>query len=177
LRENFADLFLEGKVKEEDLTHDDVLAPAGMKLARYVYVSGLAVANPEMHIGKEHASILVWAMLVYLQDHYGSSGAVALASAVTPEGEHLLKKFKLDLASHATARKDGCPMYTLQLSSDEIARRLHCLPDYSSVCDLDWRPDGAPAPGHLRKRVVIPMPMHKVWELPRSHTPVRRSGY
>src|SRR6185437_2325841 len=136
--ESFAILFLQGRVTEADMTHDDVLNVKDMRECRYLYISGLASRNADSYSGKENAAILLWGLLKYLEHFYGVARPLAFASAVTEEGDELLRKFKLDIACPADTRADRHTMYKLRLTSNEISRRLDCLPSYASLCALDW---------------------------------------
>lgn len=140
LKDNFAELFMKGRVTEKEITHEDIFDDTELSLCNYVYISGLAVWHPDTAEGRRNAYILVWGILKYLEYFYGFTNAVALASATTAEGERLLQKFKLDLVSEAERRTDKQNMYALTLSEEEIAKRLACLLDYGLFCSLDWLP-------------------------------------
>jgi hypothetical protein len=147
LRPAFGEMFLRGRTTERDITHEDVLGVDELGTCSHLYLSGLAVANPETHGGKESASILVWGMLRYIQYFYESVQPIAFASAVTREGEDLLQRFGLSLASSASERVDRHSMYSIALTRDVIARRTECIPDYSHLCQIDWEPANS-IPGH-----------------------------
>ena len=141
LKEGFANLFLQGRVAETDITHEDIFAPHEMKLCRHVYISGVAVCNPDTHVGRRNAHILVWGLLKYLDHYYSATNPYAFASAVTEDGEKLLRSFKLQVVCEASKRADGHTMYALSLSHLEITKRLACLIDWSLLCSLDWSPN------------------------------------
>jgi hypothetical protein len=138
LKEGFAELFLQGRVAEKDITHEDIFAPHEMRLCRHVYISGLAACNLDIHAGRRNAEILVWGMLKYLDHFYSATKPYAFASAVTKDGEKLLRSFKLQLICEGANRIDGHPMYALTLAHDEITKRLACLIDWTLLCSLDW---------------------------------------
>lgn len=138
LKESFATLFLQGRVTEKDMTHEDIFAPQEMVLCRHVYISGVAVCDPDTHTGRRNAHILVWALLKYIDYFYSEAKPFAFASAVTKDGEKLLRSFKLQVVNEADKRADGHTMYGLQLSHDEITKRLTCLVDWSLLCSLGW---------------------------------------
>lgn len=158
LKTNFAKLFLQGRVSEKDLTHEDILAAREMRRCKYVYIAGLAVCDSERQVGQINAAILIWGLLKYLDYFYGSSKAYVLASAATGDGENLLQSFSIPLVCGSGARADGQKMYGLCLSQAVIAERLACVPDYSLLCSIDWAPakgagnEGLPVP----RRPVLP---------------------
>jgi hypothetical protein len=138
LKKNFAELFLQGRVTEKDLTHEDIIAPREMRRSKYVYIAGLAVCSSERQVGQINASILIWGLLKYLDYFYGSSKTYVLASAATGDGENLLQSFSIPLVCGSSVRSDGQKMYGLCLSRDIIAERIACVPDYSLLCSIDW---------------------------------------
>lgn len=138
LSKSFGELFLRGTVTEKDITHDDVLEPTEMGACTHLYISGLATAQPDTFAGKENACVLVWGMLSYLRHFYRGARPTAFASAVTREGEDLLRKFGLSLASAPGERVDRHAMYSIVLTPAEVDRRAACIPDYSQLCSVDW---------------------------------------
>ena len=138
IRESFAGTFLGGRVTETQITHEDVLPPEEMHKCKYLFISGLAVHNPNTHAGRRNANILVWALLKYLAHFYGSAKPLAFAVAATKEGDHLLRRFRINLQAEATSRADGYRLYSLVMTREEIAKRLAYLPDWQLLCLLDW---------------------------------------
>ena len=161
LKDSFAELFMQGRVTEKEITHEDIFANNELSLCNYVYISGLAVKTPDTAEGRRNAYILVWGILKYLEHFYGSANPIALASATTSEGERLLQKFKLDLISELDRRTDKHNMYALALSQEEIAKRLACLLDYGLFCSLDWLPPGNSS--------FNPTPGNRKLSIPRTH--------
>jgi hypothetical protein len=173
LREEFAHAFLQGLVTETQITHEDVLAPKELASCRYLFIAGLAVCNPETHAGRRNASILVWALLKYLERFYRSARPLSFAVAATKTGDDLLRRFKLPLQSDAASRTDGYNLYSIQLTSEEIARRLACLPDWSKLCLLDWQPNSRGEKNGKRTRRPT-LPETNAWDLmPTTVTPSR----
>lgn len=138
LKETFGQLFLQGRVSEKDLTHEDILSAQEMRRCKYVYIAGLAVCDSERQAGQVNAAILIWGLLKYLDHFYGSSKALTFASAATGDGENLLQSFSIPLVCGSNTRSDGQKMYGLCLSRHIIAERLACVPDYSLLCSIDW---------------------------------------
>jgi hypothetical protein len=109
-----------------------------MKSCKYIFISGIAAREPNAYSGRRSASILVWALLRYLDRYYGRSNALVFALAATPEGDELLQRFKLRPAPGAPVRLDRYKLYSILLSQDEIARRVACLPNWEQLCELPW---------------------------------------
>jgi hypothetical protein len=172
LRDHFAVLFLAGKVTEKEMTHEDIYAANEITLCKYLYLSGLAVCNSETHAGHKNALILMWGLLKYLDHFYGKTNPLTFAVAVTDEGEELLQTFQLQVTSEASTRRDKHTMYALSLSRQELAKRLVCLPDYSSLCSLDWVSSQSVPRTHTRSsppttpvRHRIPLPSKNIRSL------------
>jgi hypothetical protein len=138
LKATFAELFLQGRVGEKDLTHEDILDAHEMRRCKYVYIAGLAVCDSERQACQVNAAILIWGLLKYLDHFYGASKPYVIASAATGDGENLLQSFNIPLVCSSDSRADGQTMYGLYLSRSIIAERIACVPDYSLLCSLDW---------------------------------------
>jgi hypothetical protein len=172
IREEFARPFLQGFVTEAQITHEDVLAPKELASCRYLFIAGIAVCDPETHAGRRNASILVWALLKYLERFYRSAKPLAFAVAATKSGDDLLRRFKLPLQGDAASRADKYKLYSIQITSEEIARRLACLPDWSKLCVLDWQPESrAHKSGKKTRRPRLPDA--GAWDLLPTTAPVQ----
>lgn len=146
LKESFAQQFLRGTITESQVTHEDVFASSELAQCKHVFLSGLAVWDPESYVDRRNANILVWGLLKYLDHFYGANERLAFASAATEEGEELLQKFEFYISSEADVRVDKRRMYETRLSREEINKRLAWLPDFSLLCSLDWAPTRIPIP-------------------------------
>lgn len=138
LKDGFAEMFLAGKVAEDQLTHEDIYSIPESGICRYLFISGLAVLDPDSFAGRRYASMLVWALLKYLDHFYSDANPLTFAVAATKEGNDLLSRFRLNLAGVPEARADHYGLYSLRLSKEEISLRVACLPDWSGLCKLDW---------------------------------------
>jgi hypothetical protein len=145
LKDAFAQLFIEGRVTEDQLRHEDVLGAAESFRARYLFISGLAVWHPESFAGRRNASMLVWSLLRYLDHYFSDSQALVFALAATKEGDDILRRFRLKLTTDGNTRPDHYRLYSVQLDNFEIARRLACLPDWSGLCMLPWNDMSLPS--------------------------------
>ena len=160
LKDAFAQLFIEGRVTEDQIRHDDVCAVAERVNCNYLFISGLAVWSPESFSGRRNASMLVWALLRYLEHYYGSVRPLVFAVAATKEGNDLLRRFKLKLTTDAVNRPDHYRLYSVRLSDHEITRRLACLPDWRGLCVLPWNANFIPLPS--TKPALPRIPHHRL---------------
>lgn len=144
LKPSFAEQFLRGAVIESQITHEDVFAPDELAQCKHVFLSGLAVWDPDSYADRRNANILVWGLLKYLDHFYGGGDRLAFASAATDEGEELLQRFDFQIGSEADVRIDKRRMYQAKLSRDELTKRLGWLPDFGLLCSLDWSPTRIP---------------------------------
>jgi hypothetical protein len=108
--------------------------------------------------------MLVWALLKYLENFYGSAQPLSFAVAATKEGNNLLYRFKLNLQSEATGRADGYRLYSIVLSPEVLEKRLACLPDWQMLCLLDWGIKASSSKNRARRRRPPP-PQAKPWRL------------
>jgi len=139
LSDSFFDCFEQGLVGEQEIRHTHILAPDKAYSCRRLYLAGMAVANCETMAGKRNACCLIWGLLRYLQCFHQSSGERLLyASAVTREGERLLQRFQFTLKLPAEARCDPHPLYVRSVSSASIESILRVLPDWTTVCQIEW---------------------------------------
>ena len=138
LKDAFAQMFIDGRVTEDQLRHDDVYAVSERAHCKYLFIAGLAVQSPESFSGRRNASMLVWSLLRYLEHDYGSTQPLVFAVAATKEGGDILRRFKLKLTTDAANRPDNFRLYSVRLSVYEITRRLACLPDWRGLCMLPW---------------------------------------
>jgi hypothetical protein len=178
LQDHFGALFLQGKVTEKGITHEDILAPSEMGRCKYLYISGLAVRNWETYAGHRNAFMLIWGVLKYLEHFYKKADPLAFAVAFTKEGENLLETFKLKVGADASTRLDKHTVYSIALSHSELMQRLACVPDYSPVCSLDWETneaaDSTPSPllppkkSVGRHRISLPSRNRRTLSLPNA---------
>jgi hypothetical protein len=156
VKESFALPFLQGTITEEQITHDDVLAPAEARSCKYLFIAGLAVWHPETPAGRRSASILAWAALRFLERFYAASQPNTFAVASTGTGEALLKRFDLGIQCPASGRRDHYNLYSVRLTADEIRRRLAYLPDWSGLCRLTWAKATTAPPNGRRVHSRLP---------------------
>ena len=162
LKETFAIPFLDGRVTEAQITHEDVLAPQEMNTCKYLFISGLAARNPNTHAGRKSASMLVWAALKYLDAFYSTTQPLVFALAATKEGDELLQRFRLGLQNVPANRLDKYKLFSIPLSRDRIAARLACLPNWENLCLLSWAPE-EPSQTPRRRARRPSLPQVKAW--------------
>jgi len=145
LRADFMNILVEGLCGEHDIRREHILSPTQAADTARIYLAGIAVANRDSPQGRSHASMLVWALIKYLQRFYPSPPVRELyAEAATSEGEKLLQKFGFSLAAGAKGRKDPYPLYRVVLTNEALHTMLGNMPDWSTQVRLEWHPpDGA----------------------------------
>lgn len=156
LKKSFAELFIRGAVTEDQITHDDVLAPNELKSCKFLFISGLAVNDPDSQAGRVAASILVWAMIEYINYFYGTTRPFVFAIASTSAGDEILRRFRFGVACSSDRRLDGYTLYGLRLTQDAVQNRLECVPDWSPTCSLPWRDTEGAARAPRRRRARPP---------------------
>lgn len=135
VKKSFAELFLQGRVSEKDLTPENMLGTSGMRRSKYLYVGGVAAADADQPV---NGSILVWGLLKYLEHYYRDSGAYIFTSAASLQGEKLLRNLNIPVASDKTARKDRQTVYGARLTAELLSQLLSSVPDYTLLCSLEW---------------------------------------
>lgn len=138
LKKSFAELFLQGRVGEKDLTPENIFSDREIRRCKYVYIAGMAACEADSPAGQTNAAILIWGLLKHLDHFYGRTNAYAFASAVSEDGQNLLESFKIPLVSEADTRSDNHKLYGVYLSRERLNDWLACVPDYSLLCSLDW---------------------------------------
>ncbi len=165
LKVSFAELFLRGAVTEMQITHEDIFAAdEAAEICNHLFISGLAVRYPETQIGRLSASVLIWAIIKYIDHFYGRRQPLVFALASSHAGNDLLRKFKFEVACEAADRRDRYRLYQLRLSREAIAQRLECVPDWSFQCTLEWSPRRRGGTPHRPRRVALPK--RKAYTLP-----------
>jgi hypothetical protein len=133
------DLFVRGQVTEGSFTHDDLCTTSAGTRCDRLYLGGIAVREPETYAGRRNASILVWALLKFIECfHAVGKERTLYALASTPEGEELLHRFGFTLAATARDRNDHHNLYSLNFSRESLRQTLATLPDWSAMVPLPW---------------------------------------
>ena len=138
IRESFAGTFLGGRVTETQITHEDVLPPEEMHKCKYLFISGLAVHNPNTHAGRRNANILVWALLKYLAHFVWIGKTFGLCGGGHERRRSPPAPFQNKLTGRSDEQGYGYRLYSLVMTREEIAKRLAYLPDWQLLCLLDW---------------------------------------
>ncbi len=145
LTDSFMDQFIGGKVKETDITADDILTSSECRSTNRLYISGVVVRDPRSPRGQLRASAMIWAMLMYLKKIYSlRKPRTVYALAVTKEGEKLLKHLEFQLVSRSSQRADNHNLYSLVLNKESAARIEHTtIPDYHLMCRIEFKTNSA----------------------------------
>lgn len=139
LTDPFAESLLAGYATEQDITYEAILPMPAAHDANYVYVTGIAVAEPDSYRGRRHASMLLWGLIRYFRAYYAKESLMLLASAASPEGRALLERFGFLIASHAAERRDRCDLYRRPLDQVELTEIEHALPSFENLCLPKWQ--------------------------------------
>jgi len=135
LNPTFGKELLLGKVGEQDMRHVHLMPAGAASIARVLYLGGIAVKNPETMLGMRSASQLAWGILLLIERCYGFDGKRKLvATAATPEGGQLLRKFHFVEEVAAKSASDGHAVYSLTLSPDVLQLGFSSIPDWSRCC-------------------------------------------
>jgi len=142
LRSDFMNLLVEGLCGEQDIRREHILSPQEAASVTRIYLAGVAVADRDTQHGRNHASMLVWVLMKYLQRYYPAPPVRELfAAAVTDEGEKLLRRFHFTFVAGSRGRKDPYPLYSATLTPETLQAMLDSMPDWSTRVRLDWPPE------------------------------------
>ena len=145
LTKGFTEQFMAGKVADTQLSSEDVLTPEKSRRAENLYISGVVVRDAEKPIGHKRASVMLWSMLHYMKQVYGKRKERRLyAVAVNQKSERMLRRFGFQLLATKDSRVDRCPLYALTLTKSTWIQLMQEIPDYSRMCQCDFRVSGDP---------------------------------
>jgi len=120
LHDQFADSFINGLVKERDIKSQNVFSNSEMRNAKTIYFAGIAVKNETTTTGKFHGAMLLYAALLYLEEHFDlTKNKKIIAIAATDCGRKILEKLGFKIEVYGTSRKDKCDLYSRDL--DKVA--------------------------------------------------------
>ena len=139
LSEQFRELHIRGDVLDSDIRSYDVLNISSTKKSQHLYISGAIVRDPNSQVGKRRASVMVWAMLLYLKKVIGLSQEKTLyAIAVSSVSEQILKNAGFQLLRSGNRRKDKCNLYSMAVDHATCAALLSDVGNFSSSCDVEF---------------------------------------
>lgn len=137
LEDSFMKQFIKGKLVDNDLSSEDILGPEESKDAKELYISGVVVFEAEKQAGHRRANIMVWAILQYIQKHYGfQQNRTIYALAVNNSSKNILERCGFCIACHARNRKDKYNLYKLEISTESIEPIQKRMGDYSRMCNF-----------------------------------------
>ena len=138
-KENFFQMFIEGKIADTKLMGEDILNLRESKKSKNIYISGVVVRNAGSQIGHKRARIMLWVMLNYYKKYYGFKFVRNLyAVAVNSDSNALLKKCGFKLIMNGNNREDKGNLYKLELSYESWYKLLTRVGDFSSICKLEF---------------------------------------
>lgn len=139
LKDGCVDLHMRGEVLDSDLATGDVLTFAQTKQSSCLYISGVIVRNPGSPAGSRRATVMIWAMLMYVKRLLGLKRPRQLYTiAVTKEAKRLLVNFGFTLHRPGNQRKDGCDLYVFTLDQASWRRLLAKVGDLSPMCSVHF---------------------------------------
>lgn len=136
LTDIFGQKFIEGIVKESDISHSDILGPEEMQKTEYLYFAGISVKDPYSQKGRKYGSILIYSAMVYLDSLYDlNEGKKLYAIAASDCGRNILKKLKFRIETDETERKDKLDLYSRMITKAdiEVYKQKFCF--LEQLCD------------------------------------------
>ncbi len=158
------DMFIQGRIVEGDFQADDLYSPAEAADCDQLYLAGITVNEPGRQSDSRNASVLIWALVKYLQYFHPATAKTRdlYALASTLQGEGLIRAFDgFDVVTPASVRTDGHDLYRFRYSADQLDEALTMLPGWGARVPIPWeaRPASLPAvsktpgrPSKFRKR-------------------------
>ena len=139
LKDGCVELHMRGDVLDSDLATADVLTFAQTKLSSCLYISGVVVRSPGSAVGNRRATVMIWAMLMYVKKLLGLKRSRQLYTiAVTKEAKRLLVNFGFTLHKPGNQRKDGCDLFVFTLDQTSWKRLLAKVGDLSPMCTIHF---------------------------------------
>ena len=139
IESSFLRQFVKGRVIDNTLTPDDLLAAPEAKRSPDLYISGVVVRDPDSTVGHRRACVMVWTMIRYFSHHYGFRRKRKLyALAVTKQSKNLLLKLGFSHHNGPSDRQDHLELYALDLSKDRLTSLVQRIGDHSSQCHLEF---------------------------------------
>ena len=136
----FGDAFRAGYATEYEMGHAEILGP-GEPTAGMLYLGGIAVKDWGSWKGCLYGRMAVRGLVEYLLHFYPLDRPTELiASAASPEGRRLLKRFGFRLVSHGEKRRDRTDLFSMALSGPALREILSEYPSYRWTCEPTWNP-------------------------------------
>lgn len=138
LSKSFMEQFIKGNVSDTQLRTSDICSFSESKRANQLYISGVVVRDPSTHIGRKRATVMIWAMMIYVKKLYGLKRQRELfAVSITRESEQLMKNLGFQLACEGKERQDKCNTYKYILNHESWKKLILIVGDYSVMCKYD----------------------------------------
>jgi hypothetical protein len=135
LTDSFTEHFVAGRLKEQQIVADSILALDVAKTKDRVYLCGVVVRDHGAFTGSKRAWVLVWTMLQYVRETYGLLRPRRFfAVAATEESEKLMRKFAFALIGAASNREDGHNLYEIKLDEERWRSLLARVGNLSVMC-------------------------------------------
>lgn len=135
IKNSFMDMFISGRVKEDQLTTDDIYEPEKDKDAYRLYIAGIIVKNPGTPKSRSYTRVMVWALINFYKKHYGTTKVREVYGlAATKGGEKFMKDLSFELISTKDKRKDGHDLLVKQFTHQSLKEIEEKIPDYCKIC-------------------------------------------
>jgi len=131
--------FTKGAIRDNNMETADLLTCDQSKRSDTLYISGVVVRDPESIQGKRRARVMVWEMLRYVVQFYGTRKKRRIfALAVNRESENILKRFKFSIQTRASNRIDKLDLYGAEISKEFFREVNNRVGDCSHMCKEEY---------------------------------------
>jgi len=139
LESSFMDQFIKGRLDDHQIQAGDICSYEDRFKCARLYISGIIVRDPNKHLGRKRAHVMIWVMLQYIRSVYGLKKKRTLcAVAVTKESETLMRNFGFTLVTEAKNRKDRSNLYSYELTATSWKAMLARVGDWSGSCSCEF---------------------------------------
>lgn len=139
IKNSFMDMFISGRVKEDQLTIDDIYDSTKDKDAYRLYIAGVIVKNPGTPKSRSYTRVMVWALINFYKKYYGTKKVREVYGlAATKGGEKFMKDLLFELISPKDTRKDGHDLLVKQFTHQSLKEIEEKIPDYCKICKNDF---------------------------------------
>lgn len=142
LTAKFGDAFRAGYATEYELGHAEMVGPDAPPEGM-LYLGGVAVRDWGSWRGCLYGRMAIRGIVEFLLHFYRLDRPIELlASAASPEGRKLLKRFGFRIVSHAERRRDAADLFSMALTRPVLEELLSEYPSYRWTCESSWtRPE------------------------------------
>jgi hypothetical protein len=110
-----------GRYEEKDIGPEYILPPGRMRVAKKLYLAGIAVKEAGTEEGKSRTARLLLGMLTYMKHYYGDTPRHVIAIGATKDGTRILESIQAKIISSSEGRRDKHNLYEFVSSPDLLA--------------------------------------------------------